>query len=337
MRSKEVREAIYAREVASAYYLSNPRVRLIDIGWKIKDGKPTKTLAVRVHVRSKPSEGAIESLYAVRPDLVIEKSMIPFESDIIEAKYPLQQYSWDYPSSNLRWISTDPLEGGISVSGEWVFGSGTLGGIVEDRVTKEKMILSNWHVLAGSDYGVPGTSIFQPGYGDYGSEVDTVALLERHSFGNGIDAAVARLTGARGWQNNQRGIGDVTGCIAPELDMLVTKSGRTSEVTWGKVDGFAGEYPIYYNGVLHSIKHVIRIVPQRDGSEVSLPGDSGSWWLKQETREAIGLHFAGQDAPDPEVALAIAMPQVLDALNVDIAGVKQPVVTPERTRELVPA
>jgi hypothetical protein len=34
--------------------------------------------------------------------------------------------------------------------------------------------------------------------------------------------------------------------------------------------------------------------------------------------EAVTLHFAGFD--EPEAALAIAMPQVLEALNVDIVA-----------------
>ena len=46
-------------------------------------------------------------------------------------------------------------------------------------------------------------------------------------------------------------------------------------------------------------------------------GDSGSWWLEGATHRAVGLHFAGSN--DPEYGLAIAMPQVLEALNIDIA------------------
>ena len=71
----------------------------------------------------------------------------------------------------------------------------------------------------------------------------------------------------------------------------------------------------------HRIHFVHRIVPQPGFAEVSRGGDSGSWWLEEDTHQAVGLHFAGQD--DPETALAIAMPQVLDALNVDIVTTGQ--------------
>lgn len=326
MEYPELQQALYARDVASAYYLRNPRVTLIDVGLKIKDGVTTDRLAVRVHVRHKPTEATFESFSLVNPTLVIDKSKIPFEADIIEANYKVQ-WGWWTAQANPRATRRDPLTGGISVSGEWLYGYGTLGGIVQDRATGQKMILSNWHVLAGSAWGVPGTRIFQPGYGDYGSGADTVATLTRHVFDQEIDAAVAALTNARGWKNEQLGIGAVTGVKAPGLGMCVTKSGRASGVTHGMIDGYEGEFPLYYQGFLHRIRYVHRIVPQPGETNVSIPGDSGSWWLQEGSLEAVGLHFAGQD--DPDLALAIAMPQVLDALNVDIAGIQAPVIVPE--------
>ncbi len=323
----ELREAIYARQVASAYYLRNPQVTLIDVGLKMKDHAYTGELAVRVHVRKKIKGPAFEVFSSAYPHLVVQPEKIPFLVDVIEGTYPMG-WGWPYGTYNTRARRCDPLKGGVSVSGEWVFGYGTLGGIVENRESHEKMILSNWHVLAGSSAAVRGTRIFQPAYGDYGNRWDTVALLERHVFDQEIDAAVARLTGARGWSNEQLGVGPVTGVGAPTVGMRVTKSGRASAVTYGVIDGFEGEYPIYYQGVPHRIKHVHRIVPEDGYSEVSRAGDSGSWWLEQATCRAVGLHFAGNDYPT-ETALAIAMPQVLDALKVDIAGIQAPVIVPE--------
>ena len=323
MDTYELQNALYAREVASAYYLGNPRVTLIDVGMKITDGVYTGEMAVRVHLRKKPPEAVIEAMRATLPELVIDKSKIPFDKvDLIEATYPLDRSWWTPWPASPRAATFNPLHGGISLSGEWIFGYGTLGGIVEDRQTGAKMILSNWHVLAGSEFGVPGTRIFQPGYGDYGRGPDTVALLTRHAFDQGIDAAVATLNGARDWSNNQLGIGPVTGCGTPVMDMRVIKSGRASGVTRGVIDGFAGEYPITYHGVLRSIKHVCRIVPQPGELIVSQPGDSGSMWLEQVTHQAVGLHFAGQD--DPETALAIALPEVFAALDVNFPGGSQP-------------
>jgi hypothetical protein len=213
MTYQDLKQALFAREVASAYYLHNPRVTLIDVGLQIKGGIYTGDLAVRVHVRNKIAEPALELLGADCPGLVIDKTRIPFLVDIIEGNYPLHYFWGVWPPDDPRFTACDPLRGGISVSGEWLFGSGTLGGFVEDRDTHEKMILSNWHVLAGSDYGVPGTRIFQPGYGDGDGGGNTIATLTRHSFAQGIDAAVATLNDARAWTNDQMGIGAVTGVL----------------------------------------------------------------------------------------------------------------------------
>lgn len=53
------------------------------------------------------------------------------------------------------------------------------------------------------------------------------------------------------------------------------------------------------------------------GFDVSGPGDSGSSWIDPGTNQAVGLHFAGSNVP--EYGLALSMPQVLDALQVDLA------------------
>lgn len=328
---RTLQDAVYARNQALLDNLSNPLVSLIDIGWKMSadpaTGKEVYTgeMAVRVHLKFKASEEIVEDWRENRPDLYVDQDKIPFLSDIIQARYALQEYWWGFPEPRAERCAT--LKGGISVSGKYIFGYGTLGGIVEDRVTGDKMILSNWHVLAGSDEVKEGTPIYQPAYGDGGSDYDTVAVLTRHAFNQDIDAAVARLTGDRDWENDQLDIGKVKGCKAPLPGMRLIKSGRASKVTHGRIDGFLGVKPLRYNDQLHIIQHVFNIVPQPGETCVSSPGDSGSWWLDEDTFEAVGLHFAGQDYP--ERALAMSMQQVLDALNVNIAGLGQ--AQPART------
>jgi endonuclease G len=308
-----------ARRVAAARYLYNPRVTLIDIGWKIKDGIQTDQLAVRIHVRNKPSEAAFESFSIRNPTLVIDKGRIPFDVvDFIEANYRLHYYYWPKPyiAENERARRRNPLCGGVSISNGKFYNYGTLGGIVLDKSTGDEMVLSNWHVLVGSFYIPKGQKIYQPGVGDGGSYKDVVATLERDVMTEGIDAAVARLTSGREWVNDQLEVGSVGGAETPRLGMHAIKSGRGSDVTYGVIDGIEGEYPIWYGGLWRKIKYVHRIVPQPGETEVSRGGDSGSWWLNQESGKAIALHFAGYD--NPETALAISMPQVLNALNVDI-------------------
>lgn len=324
----EFRAAMRARDIAAAYYLSNPRVRLIDVGYKITDGHYTGETAVRLHVRSKPVEAVFEAFRMANEDLVIDKNKIPFQVDLIQADYQLH-WSWPPPPpENSRSQVHDPLRGGISVSGEWLYGFGTLGGIVLDSASGDPMLLSNWHVLVGSAYAPRGLSVYQPGYGDGGNYTHTVATLERHAMDQDIDAAVATLTGDRGWVNSQLEIGPVDGSQAPAVGMMVTKSGRMTKVTHGLIDGILGEYPIRYAGFTTSIRHVFRIVPRPGENQVSSKGDSGSWWLDEAGHRAVGLHFAGYD--DPETALAISMPEVLAALKVRLPTAGPAATTPVR-------
>jgi hypothetical protein len=318
VKPKVFRAARRARDCAAGFYLFNPRVTLIDVGWRIEEtlgGRTTDELAVRVHVRHKPRGPALEAYAARHPELIIDKDRIPFPVDIVEGAYPLQWYGYPVQPPPRGHVFS-PLRGGISISNEWFFNYGTLGGLVKDRDTDDEMILSNWHVLAGSAYVHKGLRIYQPGCADGGWFEHTIAYLERHVMNQGIDAAVATLTDARPWLNDQLDVGSISGVTAPTLGMRVIKSGRGSGVTNGVIDGVEGEYPIRYGGLLRKIKYVQRIVPVTATDQVSREGDSGSWWLKEDTHQAVALHFAGFD--EPETALAIAMPQVLEALNVDV-------------------
>lgn len=319
-KQRELRAAYRARELAAAYYLLNPRVTLIDVGWYVEPqtGRPVPgDLRVRVHLRRQPRGVAFEAFSATYPDMVIDKERIPFDVDLVEADYRLQRYWYAHRQPSPRAHVFSPLRGGISVSNEWFYNYGTLGGVVKDRDSGDDMILSNWHVLAGSAYAPRGLRIYQPGRADGGRSRHTIALFDRDGMTEGIDAAVAKLlTDARPWINDQLDIGAVSGVGSPRLGMQVVKSGRGSERTEGVVDGVLGDYPIRYGGLPRKIRHVYRIAPLT-GTEVSRGGDSGAWWLEQDTRKAVALHFAGFDYP-MEAALAIAMPQVLEALRVDI-------------------
>ena len=178
------------------------------------------------------------------------------------------------------------------------------------------MILSNWHVLSGV-YGYPGESILQPGRLDGGMQADQVAVLARDAMASNIDAAVATLGDERPVVNAPLGLEPVAGLGTAQLGMTVTKSGRTSAVTRGVVAGVEGTQRTYYAGVGYRvIRNVISISP--GDAELSLPGDSGAWWIDAGTNNVVGLHFAGNQLGQPEEALAIDIAPVLDALRVDL-------------------
>jgi endonuclease G len=131
-----------------------------------------------------------------------------------------------------------------------------------------------------------------------------------------LDAAVAELTGSRPLVNNQLGLAPARGVGWAELGMEVVKSGRRTDVTYGRVTAVEGVLSMNYRGVDRLIHNVITIEPRR-GLQTSAGGDSGSFWFQEQTMHAVGLHFAGSD--NPERALAIDMQPILDTLNVDMA------------------
>ena len=318
---KELLKARTASQLAEAFHLLDPNVSLIDVGLRIKerDGRRiTPHLTVRVHLRKKLRGPAFESFARNHPKRIVDEQMIGYPVDIIEANYPLQFHGVRSSMGSPRVGVHQTLEGGISVSNEWSFSFGTLGGFVEDRNTRERMILSNWHVLAGSVSAPMGLRILQPGFGDGGRRRHTVAHLERHAMDKGIDAAVARLSGMRQHSNSALGIGNIKGSAAPALGIHVTKSGRTTAVTEGVITGIDGVAKIPYGRFERLIRHITHIA-KVDGSElVSEAGDSGSWWLEKSSHRVVALHFAGDRDPNTEYGLAVDIEPVLNALNVDV-------------------
>ena len=318
-----LRHAKRALNKAVSLYLYDPNVSHIDLGYRIieQDGNRLENeLTVRVHLRKKLRGDAFKAFAEKYPDRVINAHTIGFPIDIPQANYRLSFWAGSnrpHVASLPRARRFDPLHGGISISNEYSRGYATLGGRVIDRQTGDAMILSNFHVLGG--YGLPrrGVAIYQPAWRDGGRTRDTIAYLSRHAMQQNLDAAVARLDTNRPIANDQFEIGRVAGAGEPELGMQVIKSGRGSQITEGMITGLCGHTVMHYRGIPRLMKHIAHIGPRTPGAETSLPGDSGSFWIEENSRHAVALHFAGADRP--EFALGFSMPRVLQALNVTIA------------------
>jgi hypothetical protein len=307
---------------ASSNYLYDPNVSLVDFGWPEHNGQIVEDeLAIRIHVRQKLFGAALEAATDAEQTRPIPPSIGGFPTDVPQASFRLHsQWSstrWGNSTEWLRATPINPIKGGISISNERDYTFGTLGGFVVDRTSGEPMILSNWHVLVG-DWGArQGQRIYQPGRLDGGNSNNTVATLTRDAMSVNLDAAVATLTGDRSFMNEQFDLGTVKGVGQARLGMELVKSGRRTGITYGRVTGIEGQQAVSYGYLTRIIRHIVTIDQRQINEEVSAPGDSGAWWLDSQTMQAVGLHFAGSNAP--EQALALDMPTVLNALNVDIA------------------
>jgi endonuclease G len=320
-----LKHSLEGLEKAMRYYFQDPNISYIDIGYKIKDSLNhtlVDDIAVRVHVRKKLYGEEFERFKALYPEREITKSKIGFTVDVPESQFRMHHHSyrselWLSPGSPIR--RHELLCGGLGISNRYPESFGTLGGKVCERSTGTEMILSNWHVFAGSRTIYPGEPIYQPaiGYGgDYWS--DHIAYFSRSAMNQNIDAAVAQLNGRRKISNNQKYCGTVVSVNVPALGSVVIKSGASSLGTTGRIVGIYGRYKYDYFGFNTIMESVFSIMPLDGIDKLSSGGDSGSWWIEKESHKAVGLHFAGSD--DPEYALAISMPVVLDALNVDIVA-----------------
>ena len=316
-KNQEVEDAIEALDSVRRDWLRRPGVTAVDVGFKIKDEQLTDTVALHVHVGRKLPAAELEKSEIFNESGRAAKKVGGFPVDVIEATYGPSDGPTvlDYEDAAAlegvdRKTAVDPLIGGISCGNPRVT-AGTIGAIVFNKTTCKPMILSNWHVLAGASVAAVGEDILQPGQYDGGTQ--SVANLTKMILDSRMDAAVATLNGVRGHSSEILGLGTVSGIDTPTLGMNVVKSGRTTAITEGVVDGVSLSVSINYGdpGVV-AFSNQIHIVPRPPWPavdyEVSKGGDSGSVWLNQSNNRAIGLHFAGETNPSPAAENAICSP-----------------------------
>lgn len=330
-----IEEAIETLDAHRSDWMRRPGVTAVDVGFKIKDDQITSTLALRVHVERKIPVEELEphQLFNVSEGDATSKKKPKkaggFPIDVIEADYapahmivvdPEDAVAVNEAIDRRGFVS--PLLGGISCGNARVT-AGTLACIVFDRQDCSPQILSNWHVLAGSQSAIVGEEIWQPGRIDGGNSSRTVATLNRFRLDRDMDAAIAKLNGSRAHVRDIIGLQPVAGMEPPQLGMDVVKSGRTTGNTEGIIDGVSLSTAINYRGStgVQQFRDQIHIVPRPPWPavdyEVSMGGDSGSVWINEATGKAVGLHFAGETNSSPTAENAIANPieRVAEALD----------------------
>lgn len=292
-------------------------VTAVDVGSKYSDGESTDVEAIRIHVKKKKPKAALEAAE------IFPESIDDVPVDVIEANYEPRNSIGHAKVSHDRRSRFDIIQPGISVA-HYRRGAGTIGLIVQDRESGELAILSNWHVLCGDRSAQRGDTILQPGPVDGGTVgQDTIALLGTSILSEDGDAAIALLNNSRQWHYNQFGTNDtIAGSRNPRKGDILKKSGRSTEITFGRVDGIGCYYLDYSVGrrKVDGFKIVSRKPGNPGNEEISAPGDSGSLWYDPETLEGVGLHFAGETdmSPEAEHAIACFLPRILTALNITI-------------------
>jgi hypothetical protein len=190
-----------------------------------------------------------------------------------------------------------PAHPGLSI-GHPQFGTGTLGCLVTDE--EHEFILSNNHVLAGSNKGQSGDPILQPGPHDGGNRAnDVIGLLDKfipldYVSPNKADAALVKVVNPGSATNALPfNVGAVSGVGPARPGDDVLKVGRTTGLTYGIITSTDMDIKVNFDGSYILFENQIEV--SRKNGPFSQPGDSGSIILKQNAgdKEIVGLLFAG--------------------------------------------
>ncbi|WP_432570596.1 chymotrypsin family serine protease [Kineococcus sp. SYSU DK005] len=210
------------------------------------------------------------------------------------------------PAAGRTWTPAElrrrvrPLHPGLSIAHRDVT-AGTLGAFVTVTGSDGVYALSNNHVVADSDQAALDDPVLQPGPADGGTAADRVGRLARAvpldaGGGNGVDAALVLLEDVEGPAGFEPvyPVGRLTGWAEADDEVEVEKVGRTTGHTRGRItaielDDVAVEYPV---GVV-SFDGQVEVTGL--SGAFSAGGDSGSLVYRPDTRQAVGLLFAGSE------------------------------------------
>ncbi len=297
--------------------LSIPGVTGVDIQEKESKGKLTGELSIQVYVKKKKPLSKLKENEKI--PRTIEGVKTDVKEEIFFAHY--QRMSITDLRKQVDTTKYSTLKGGISIGpcrsiGGYIY-VGTLGCMVRDRSTNQKMMLSNFHVMSVDNSWSVGDTLAQPARNDGGNcPTDVVGSLQRATLNSSVDAAVATING-RPFSCEIQDIGEVKGKANAVEDAPVRKRGRTTELTYGKITSTNLSVNVDYDslGVI-TLTNQIRIeVDPAQSAAFGLSGDSGSVVVDQNDK-VVGLYFAGNGSGS--IGIANHIQDVLDEMDVEI-------------------
>lgn len=311
-------EAKTAKDQYKQELMGKPNVVGVGVGYKIVAGQQTDVPCVIVFVTQKV---AAESLS--RKQLVPEEvAKVP--TDVVE--------SGEIFAHQSRTGKFRPAPGGVSI-GHRQITAGTLGAVVRDRNSGDRLILSNNHVLTNSNSASPGDIILQPGSADGGTVAnDAIGSLLRYQpiqfdaepgppgdcsranafagFGNRLARALNSEHRVYSYRT-QQAVNLVDAAVARpfnDIDIVerVLDIGEISgpkEAVVGMPVRKSGRTSGLTNGSIMALNTMVTVNyggnrnavfdQQIVSGPMSQPGDSGSLLVDGDSHRAVGLLFAG--------------------------------------------
>ncbi len=288
-----------AMSLASARSIDSPGVQGVGLSGGGVPGQPS----LIVYVESEANEEQ------VRREIVDTMGVQAASSDDLPVEVEVTGEIVPYTTNRSKFR---PAPAGVSV-GHFKITAGTIGGWARGRRgnrSRRLMMVSNNHVLATSNAAKFGNSIIQPGAHDGGvNPADRIAILERFVPINFSAGATNFVDAATGWcwpdrvrrdHVYHRGgstarffkIGNTV--IEPKVNMVVGKTGRTTDLTQGTIRATGVSINVNYGpaGVAH-FRDQFSVRSTTSGT-FSAGGDSGSFvWQWRIGLPPVGLLFAG--------------------------------------------
>jgi len=327
-------EAKYMKSQYLHSIMAKPNVVGVGIGYKEASKKRSEELCITVLVRRKLPVDALP------PTALVPGELEGVKTDVIEVG--------DLRALQARTDHWRPIPAGVSI-GHYLITAGTMGCVVRDRATNEKLILSNNHVLANSNQAREGDPILQPGVADQGKvESDIVARLERFApisfnvepptceIAKGLAAIsnrIAQMLGSshrlEARKENSAALNQVDAAVAkPVLGVGVLDEileiGIVGGITPAKLGmrvRKSGRSTGFTTGIITVMDATVdvnygdrdaRFEKQIITSGMSAPGDSGSLLVAENALLAVGLLFAGSE----QVTIHNPIENVLEQLQV---------------------
>jgi hypothetical protein len=326
---------------AAAIFLRLPDVTGVGLGPRVRNGKRTREVAIKVFVkRKKPAA-------EVPPDELIPTSFEGVPTDVVEMQplvpcldpVPGVVHPENMPGDSAR---ADPLKGGVEIAVErpdgkpgGLGGAGTLGCIVRNRNdTTAVYALTNHHILTNNRLSL-SRRVLQHSPTGGGFDSTPLGFAAAGAQDSLVDAALVRLQTDQEWVPAIKEIGFVTGTFEVTLAEVVTdlyqvrKRGARTGLTGGVVEALGVES--------HSLrKHDMLIRPnpaapphEHEPAHFAFHGDSGAVVVNDDN-EVVGLFWGSEDSPSPgdQFAKAVAIPiqlvldhfEKVDHLDLEVAA-----------------
>ncbi len=296
-------------------------VHAIGVGRKVTEGVTVDELAVKVYVSQKLPTSLLgnssipEEVDGVPTDVVESPPAfvlpaVTATAEVVGGGPPaLSAFAASACSTN-RKSRLRPVPAGVS-TGHFSVTAGTIAcfchSVRAGDDPEEVYLLSNNHVYADVNNGSPGDPLLQQGAIDGGTPADQVGRLARFVpldlsgiAPNLVDAAIGDLLPGVAYDPEICSLGRILGTLTPVEGMRVSKHGRTTGLTEGKITDISYDALVGMDhmdpSVVALFEDQIRIERVAPYPAFGLGGDSGSLVVTSEGRKAVGLYFAGPES-----------------------------------------